>query len=439
MDLDKMRIELRPVRLSRIVDEAIGMIRPLVRESDIDLSADLPLDLPRVLVDRARVQQVMLNLLNNARRFTERGRITVTACARGDQVQVTIADTGIGIPPGEHSRVFKEFEQLEGSVQNNQDGTGLGLAISKRFVEMHGGRIWVESDGIPGQGTRVRFTLPVAGPMPSQVSWLSGSPLPLRAPEGRGRAILLVDFEESVVGTLERELESYHIIPVADMSRVPSLLAELHPQAIVVNAARGGQAWRQARTVSRGLSGSQVPVILCPLVGDRQLGRNLGVVEYLLKPVSYRAVIRLLDQLHDHTERVLLIDDDPRMSSVFSRILKGTGRNYTLEYASSGQDGLRAMRERCPDLVLLDLVMPDTNGRTVLAQMRRDPHLRDVPVVIVTGRSRTPEDERLLGGADLHMTVGSGLTNREAIFYLRGILDARLEVLSLPTHIEQVA
>ena len=93
-----------------------------------------------------------------------RGRITVQATLELDQVKVTVADTGIGIPPDELHKVFKEFQQLDGSVSLHQDGSGLGLAISKRFIELHGGRIWAESEGIPGRGSRFHFTLPLQEP-----------------------------------------------------------------------------------------------------------------------------------------------------------------------------------------------------------------------------------------------------------------------------------
>lgn len=148
----RMRIELHPVALQDVIAEAVEMIRPLVREKEVALVVQVPADLPPICVDRNRVQQVLLNLLNNARRFTERGSITVRATLKAEEIQVTVADTGVGIPPAEIASIFKEFHQLDSTVPH-QDGSGLGLAISKRFIEMHGGRIWAESDGVPGRGS----------------------------------------------------------------------------------------------------------------------------------------------------------------------------------------------------------------------------------------------------------------------------------------------
>jgi len=424
IEAGRMRLYSESVNLHDVITEALDIIRPLVRGQEIDLRAELPANLPPVLIDRARVRQVLLNLLNNARRFTERGNITVRASPEGERIRVTVADTGIGIPLSEHKKVFEEFRQLDGSTTRRQDGSGLGLAISKRFVEMHGGRIWVESDGVSGRGARFHFTLPVAGVGLVEVSTLHGTRQPLRSPVGRGRTLLLLDRDLTIVRMLEQGLEGYQVVPVDDVSEVPRLATELHARAVVLNLAQEDQAGRQMRELRQELAESSLPIILCPLVGERQLGQAMGVMDYLVKPISRAALIALLDRLSESVHRILVVDDDPRMAHLLSRMIQATGRGYEVTRAYNGQEGLRKMRRQRPDLVLLDLVMPEMDGYAMLAQMREEPKLRHALVAVITAREHTPEEERQLGGGTLLVSSGAGFTNEEVITYLRGLLNA---------------
>jgi len=424
IEAGQMRIDLEPVELCRVVVEALDMIRPLVQEEEIALRAEVPANLPPVLMDRARVQQVLLNLLNNARRFTERGSIIVQATLEAEQIKVTVADTGTGIPPGEHENMFKEFHQVEGSIARGRNGSGLGLAISRRFVEMHGGRIWVESDGVPGHGSQFHFTLPLVVVGSVKLSTLQGTRKSLMPPVGRGRTLLLLDQDPTIVQMLEQGLEEYQVVPVDDVSEVPKLADELHARALVVNLAQRSQAERYMQELRQSLGQSSLPIILCPLVGKRQLGESLGAMDYLVKPVTRETLTALLGRLGESVRRVLVVDDDPRMVRLLSRMLQMAEREYKVVRAYNGQEGLREMRSQRPDLVLLDLVMPEMDGYDVLAQMREDAELCAIPVVVITAREHTPEEERRLGGGMLLMSTGAGFTNEEAISYLGGILGA---------------
>jgi len=424
IDAGEVKLHQQPLHLRDVVAETLDMIRPLVRETDVALRAQVPADLPPVLVDRNRVQQVLLNLLNNARRFTERGSISVHASLEAGQVRVTVADTGIGIPPGEQDQMFKEFHQLDGTATRGEDGRGLGLAISKRSIELHGGRIWLESDGVPGQGSRFHFTLPVEGARTVKVSALQGSRKLPGLPSGRGRTLLLLDQDVTVARMLEQRLDDYQIVPIGDVSEVPRLVDELHARAVVVNPARGKQYRQQVSELRRQLGDSSMPIVFCPLVGERRLGESLGVMDYLTKPITREALGALLDRLGEGVRRILVVDDNPQMVRLLSRMLHMAEREYEVLRAYDGQEGLRKMRSQHPDLVLLDLVMPGMDGYDVLARVQDDADLRDIPVAVITAQTRTTEEERQLGGKTLLVSSGAGFTNEEAINYLRGILDA---------------
>jgi len=423
IEAGRMRVEFKPAELHDIVTNVLNMIRPFVREKGILLNAELPPDLPPVLIDRDRIQQVLLNLLNNAQRYTERGSITVRAVHEGDYITVTVADTGVGIPPSEQEDMFKEFYQVEGLVAKGQSGCGLGLAICRRFIEMHGGRIWLESDGIPGHGSKFHFTLPVVGAEQIKTSQLQRNWLPAQPPTSRGRTLLLLDQDPAIRAMLERALETYQIMPVGDTAKISQLAQELHPQAVVVNAVHE-HAGQQAKEARRQLIHTTIPVIMCPLVGKKHIGQMLGVLDYLVKPIGREALMNVLERSGDSTYRVLVVDDDPQIARLITRMLETSAREYEVTCASNGIEGLREMRTRRPDILLLDLVMPKMDGRAMLAEMRADPTLRDVPVVVITAQEHTPEEERQVGHKLLSVQSEAGFTNAESLTYLRHILEA---------------
>ena len=424
IEAGRMRLSLEPTDLRAVVDAAFEIIRPLVRGKGLELRAELADDLPILLLDHARIRQVLLNLLNNARRFTDQGSITVRAVVEGQRVRVSVSDTGIGIPPSEHQKVFEDFRQLDGSTTRAHEGSGLGLAISKHFVEMHGGQIWVESEGVPGQGSTFHFTLPLASAATVEPSLLQRVPLAPLAPKRRRRALLLLDPDPAIVRLLEHGLSDYRIVPVADTAQALQIAAAERAEAAIVNLGAGAQAWQQVEQLRQHLGDSPLPIVLCPLAGEREVARALGVVDYLVKPVDRAAVHAVLERLGDEVKRILILDDDPRFARLLSRLVQSAPRPYEVVRSYSGADGLAKMRRHRPDLVLLDLVMPGMDGLAVLTHMQADATLRRTKVVVITAREATPEQVRKLGGGLLAVTSAAGFSNEEALRYLRGVLGA---------------
>ncbi|HXV42653.1 MAG TPA: hybrid sensor histidine kinase/response regulator, partial [Anaerolineae bacterium] len=420
----EMKIHPEPHKLPEVVAEAISIIRPLMRGKQVELRADLPTNLPALMIDRGRVGQVLLNLLNNARRFTECGCITVQATLEPNQVKVTVADTGSGIPPTELHQVFKEFRQLDGMVSLHQEGSGLGLAISKRFIELHGGRIWAESEGIPGRGSRFHFTLPLREPYHFEAGLPESMPV-VRTPTGRGRTILLLDQDPYIARMIEEGLEDCHVVIVQNVAEVPDLARELSVRGVVLNLSQPGLAWQQMQELQEQLPDLSLPIIACPLVGPQQLGQALGVKDYLIKPITCEALAALLHRLDRPAQRILVVDDDPRMANLLLRLLAHMGE-YELGWARNGQEGLRQMREQLPDLALMDLSMPEMDGYRLLAHLQQDPHLSHIPVGVITAHTGSLEEERRLGGRSLFVTHHTGFSNDEVLNYLRYLLDAAL-------------
>jgi len=425
IEAQRLRLYPQPEKLGAVVTEAIDIVRPLVeRQKTAVLRADVPDDLPLVLIDRTRVRQVLVNLLNNARRYTKKGSITVSATLTEKFVTISVADTGSGIPQDKQRYVFEEFRQVDGSITRQQDGTGLGLAICKHFVELHGGQIWLESDGVAGQGSQFYFTLPLVAResfdmMPRDQRWLER-----KEPGGRGRTALLLGGDQGMAELMEQGLEDYLVVPANDVAAVPDLLAETFARGIIINLVHKRQAWKQLKAL-RQLA-VQVPIILGPLIGEREFGEALGVFDYLVKPVSTQDIADLLDRLaeqHLSIEHILIVDDDPRMINLLPRMFQSLGQSFKIARAYNGRMGLEKMRQQCPDLVLLDLSMPEMDGFAMLEQLKADEELCEVPVVLISAHTRTPDEERQLSGKMMFISSQTGFTNEDVLEYVQGILD----------------
>ena len=431
IEAGRMGVSPELTDLAQVILEAVDTIRPLIEGKGLELRVEMEQELPTLYIDPTRIRQVLLNLLNNARRFTDRGSIILHAVLQGEEVRVSVADTGIGIAPEDRGKIFEEFRQLDGSTTRQHDGVGLGLAISRQFVELHGGRIWAESKG-RGKGSTFHFTLPVAGeeaqvPALGPSSARGLSPL---LPSGPAKALLVVDPDPRMEHLIQRRLEGYQVVRVGDASRVTSMAEELRPRAVVVSASDGG-GWELLARLGVQLDGWDLPLIQCPLVSDRQIGHSLGVADYLVKPVSHQTLLEVLDRFGEGVRRILILDDDPRVVRLLSRMIRSSSQAYQIVRAYSGEDGLIKMRRQPPDLVLLDLMMPEVDRYTVLERMREDELLRDIPVVVVTAKGSSPEDMRRLGAKTIQVTRLRGFSNEEALCYLRKILEASESILPL--------
>jgi len=443
----KMRLSREEADLRGVIHEAVDTIRPLVEGKGLALEVEIDAALPTLYIDPTRVRQVLLNLLNNARRFTDRGRVALRARRQDGQVQVSVSDTGMGITPEDRGKIFEEFRQLDGSLARQHDGVGLGLAISKEFVEMHGGRIWVESEGVPGRGSTFSFTLPVAQEESGAAIPLLGDrrlqPLP---PDGPVQTVLAVSEDASISRMLERGLDGFQVAPLEGIEQLSTLWEELHPLAVLLSASPGEEA-RQLQHLQFQLAGRDMPVILCPLGGQERSASALGVQGYLMKPITRDAFLSALNRLGDSVRRVLIVDDDPRVVRLLVRMMRSAERDYEVLRAYGGRDAWAKLEEERPDLVVLDLIMPEVDGYMVLERMRQEEALRDIPVIVVTAMGYTREDgqrtsasssaetssnsvETLtaqasvepLGGRLIGIARQRGFSNEEVMSYLRSIL-----------------
>ncbi|MHB0859072.1 MAG: ATP-binding protein [Anaerolineae bacterium] len=396
-----------------VLKKALEALQPLIERKGLSLKTDLTPTLPPVLVDPVRIRQVVLNLLTNAVRLTERGVIEVRTTLQERLVLISVIDSGPGIPADELPGLFREFHQISISETRYEGGSGLGLSISKYLVELHGGEIWVESE--MGRGTTFTFSLPL-----SSAGVASGGLLQtndVRNLFHRQPSCLIVHDDLGVMRLLVRHLADYHVVGAAPGTDIASLVTELCPVAVLTTP-------RMRLSVRRELAsiGSSLPILTCALPQASGQESLQGVLGYVLKPVTPDMVYAFVKQVEqDDKLTVLLVDDEPDAVRLLERMLTALPHPYTVLKAYDGFQALSMMEAQVPDIVFLDLLMPEMDGRTVLERMRKDERLTGVPVVIVSGQDWIEESATL--GRFLAVECEEPVRLAEGMRYLLVMLD----------------
>ena len=427
--LDLSQIEAGQMSLSRslvnvaeITQEAVEAVAPLFRMKSLSLSVDLSEPQLHILCDKLRIRQILLNLLSNAGRYTTTGGVHVRVDACPNEVIFAVQDSGPGIAPQEQTRIFEPFQKGNPSLRTN-DGSGLGLSISKQLVEAHGGRMWVES--VIGQGSCFYFTLPIQSSEPpgsSVYRWVNAyaqreisleeRKLPQMAPTKE--RVLLVTKEEDLRRHIEGFFENMNVVSVDNIEDVESKVETMRPNALLINEMHVMDDPNFVRTRLVNLP-NRLPVISCYLPGKHEACDYLHVVDYLVKPITRTQLLSVVqNHLHDGEKgkTLLLVEDNLEMARLLRRQLTSTDRGYRMLHATTGHAALTLMNTRQPDLVLLDVGLPDIDGYEVLAQKNNDLQIKHIPVVIISARD--PLGEPIVADR-LRVELRGGLSMRDVV------------------------
>ncbi len=399
IEAGKMELVIEPLNLIDIAKSVMSTAIALVKDKPVRLDQEVPADLPQVMADQTRVRQIMLNLVSNAAKFTEKGSITLRIWAGPKDVYISVTDTGIGVAPEKLDHIFEEFTQADASTTRRYGGTGLGLAITKKFVEMHRGRIWVESQ--PGVGSTFTFTLPREQPE-DQAEEPVTPPADLEA-RGEGKKLVLcIDDDPGVITLYKRYLEKqgYLVIGLTDPLKAVHEARRLLPFAITLDVLMPNRdGWSVLADLKKTPEIANTPIVVCSILQDKSRGYTLGAADYLVKPITEDELLSALDRV-DYTraaQRVLVVDDEPNALQLMRRMLE-TQPGYEVLEAAGGAQALAVVQEQKPDLIILDLMMPDIDGFAVLDSVKSSPHTRHIPVIIVTAKEITEEDRARLQG-----------------------------------------
>ncbi len=423
----KMETTFEPVDLGEMIESVMSTALGFVKDKPVQLLTDVPDDLPKVVADGRRIRQVLTNLLGNAGKFTEEGYIKVSASYDDHQVLVRVEDTGIGIPPDRVHAVFEQFEQVDSTSTRRYGGTGLGIPLSREFVRIHGGDMWIQ-DTVVGQGTVFCFSLPLGGP---------DSARPPSDPDASpvGRVVLAVDDDPGVITLFRRYLETrgYRVFGLTNAERTLEEAKRLRPHAITLDVIMPGKSgWEILEELKSDPDTRDIPVIICSVLPvharsdgargpyEHEKGLSMGVADYLVKPISERALLEVLERVGAHRSpgpgyddgRVLVVDDNPDDRKLLRRVLESA--DYEVVEAEGGAEAIGRIHAEPPKLVILDLMMPDVDGFAVLENLKSGQRTRQIPVVIVTAKELDDaQRERLQEQAEA--LVEKGLFDQEQL------------------------
>ena len=416
VEAGRLTLHREPTDLRGLVQDVIEVVQPLAQKKQLRLEAILPERLPAVYCDRTRIRQVLLNLVSNAARFTPSGGVTVRVLYDEPRVRIDVADTGPGISPQDAERIFEPFWQALSSARRERDGSGLGLSISKQLVELHGGRIWVESE--VGTGTVFHVELPTDGrsePVRRPAQWIRED-WPWREAAFKGaRAaateqltrprVIVWDTTASLSAEWTRYADVAEFVEARDLPQTLYLLGECPAHAVVLNAASVADVIRHADALRR--ESRATPIVGGVLVPPVARAQEAGALGHLVKPVTPADIARALRACTRQVRRVLVVDDDPEVCRLLARMLQTSDRTIEVLALNTGREALAQMPRFQPDLVLLDIVLPDITGWEVLDEMHRDQRLKEVPVFMVSAQD--PVDQPPASSYIL-ATMGEGLT-----------------------------
>lgn len=415
LDAHRLALQKDWARLEEIVHGATASVAGLYEKAGLGITVDLPPETPKLYVDQTRVRQVLINLLANAVRYTEEGGATVVARREGPDLLLSVADSGIGIPAADLPNVFEPFKQT--GQASRRGGFGLGLTISKRFVEMHGGAMWVESE--PGRGSTFSFSLPIT----DNVAALAAEPNwgVIEGPRGqeRHRTVLVLDHEVESVRIIRRYLDDLRVVAATTPAEAARHARNCAVGAVVVANPAIAEGDALMRAAVEHLP--RTPLLRCTLRTVGRAGRELGAAAFLTKPVSREQLRATLKRLGLRPRRPLIVDDDPDMVRLLGRMLHQVAPRCRVLSTTSGEAGLALARMEAPDLVLVDLLMPGMDGHAFLRAWHAEPALATVPAIIVSAASE--EDHDLVTGESLEIRREGGLSVADLMRALRGALD----------------
>jgi len=432
----KMILVRDTVDLLPVFGEVILMGRHLAEQKNLAFHEEIPKSLPPIWGDKTRLRQILLNLLSNAVKFTAHGEVGLKVVAGSGEILVSVFDTGLGVPREEQEKIFDEFKQSERTTARGYGGIGLGLAITRRLIEMHGGRIWVSSTGEEGNGSTFYFTLPVmhGGITPEKET---------ASTHTRSHEVLILTKTIGGAQKLALHLAQHgFLVSERALDTDENLLEHLQenpPGAVVLDLLPvSEQGWNIMKTLKEHPATQDIPVLFFSLLAGQDTGSVIEM-EYLSKPVNMAELEQILERhglgMSGAKQRgiscgkkILLIDDEPGILELHTRMVQSQLPNCQVMTARDGREGLAMMRREQPDLLLLDLMMPELDGFGVIKAMQEEDNLRYIPVVVLSGQVLTERDMTRLNRG-VAAVLGKGL------FSTQETLERIGEVLSRSKHL----
>jgi DNA-binding response OmpR family regulator/anti-sigma regulatory factor (Ser/Thr protein kinase) len=452
VEAGKMTLELCALQPAMLVQAGMQVVREQAMQHRLSLIAEVADDLGEVWLDERKVKQILYNLLSNAVKFTpEGGKVRIVA-RRGarqfqsdgpleDTLELVVSDTGIGISDDDQVRLFQPFTQIDSTLARRHEGTGLGLAMVKRLAELHGGGVALVSR--PNQGSTFTVWLPwrtsdgksavLAALPPGTPAHENPFPVAGVSAESEGKqsvALVIEDDDKSAeLMRLQLQRNGFRVVRAVTAESALELATRECPDLITADIQLPGMdGWTFLQRFKQHPRFAKVPVIVVSIIADKIRGLTLGASYVLQKPVGRDELARALTAsgfpatADAERHMVLLVDDDPKAVDLYGAYLQSAG--YRVLTASGWQAGIDLARSRHPDLIVIDLVMPEVSGFEMVTVLKRDPATAGIPIVIVTAKTVTEAEHSKLEGDVLKVIEKSGLNQGRFISEIRQAISA---------------
>ncbi|MBV8320921.1 MAG: response regulator, partial [Hyphomicrobiales bacterium] len=430
LDLSKIeagKLELNPesVSLAPLIDEVVGTARQLAQQNKNNLVVEAQEKLGALIVDPMRLRQILLNLLSNACKFTTQGEVKLRVRKVVDGrnwVEFAVADTGIGMTAEQQSKLFEEFTQADSSTARRYGGTGLGLAITRKLARVMGGDVTVASE--PGKGSVFAVRLP-AGPDPVVKAATNGS----RPPSND--CVLVVDDDATARELIAEQLkaEGFSVVTAAGGLEGLKLAKDLRPIAITLDVMMPDlDGWSVLAALRQDADLAEIPVIMITILDEHRRGVALGAAGYLTKPIDRERLHRMVSRFRASARptRVLLVDDDKDQRERLRGWLEG--EQWVVQETANGREALSRLQADKPDVILLDLMMPEMDGFAVVSALQKERRWRDIPVIVITARDLDAKDRERLNSGVQSVLVKETFRPAELVERIRRLVRSKPQV-----------
>ncbi len=425
IEAGKMELYLEDFAVTDMLTDVVATVRPIIDKNVNTFDLHVPGDIGSMHADLTKTRQILLNLLSNAGKFTDAGRVTLDVRDEGGTIAFEVRDTGIGMTADQMARLFQAFEQADVSTTRKYGGTGLGLALSRKLCQMMQGDVVVAS--VPGEGSTFTVRLPrvvteATAEVPMEGSGDVGTEHP---------AVLVIDDDPVIHDLMQRFLtkEGFRALIAGDGEAGVAMAKRHRPAAITLDVMMPRiDGWRVLAMLKADPETADIPVIMLTMVGDRNLGFALGASDFLTKPIDRDRLHTVLARhLQQPEAPVLIVEDDGDTRELLRRALEARG--HAVLEASNGADALAALERTTPSLILLDLLMPEMDGFQFVQALRDKASWADIPVIVLTAKDLSGDDRERLSG-EVEAVLQKGALSREEL--LRHVTDrvvvtARLE------------
>ena len=431
IEAGQMEVRHTKVEIEPLIDLCLRTVEPMIGDKRLTLAKDIGPDLPVLDSDPDKLKQILINLMSNALKFTEQGEVTVSARRTGDDVELAVTDTGIGIPPESVELIFEEFRQVDSSSTREYGGTGLGLSITRHLCHLIGGRIAVDST--VGAGSTFTVTLPVASEgtvaaTPRRRGNGNGQARPTAAADAAPAArntVLAIDDDPNAIFLLRENLAElgYAVEGATSGDEGLRKARTMRPAAITLDIVMPQKdGWQVLHELKSDTETRDIPVIMLSIVDQKDLGYRLGAADYLIKPFDRETIVHALLRHAPIRGRVLVVDDDPLVIDLVRQLLDH--EDYEIHAAGDGQEALKMIAREPPDVILLDLLMPRMDGFSVIDALNKDRRWRDIPVIVLTAKTLTEEEGQRLHDRALAVIQKQGLERTQLLQEVRRALPA---------------